>query len=208
MREMSTTYAAVAYAVFCMGAGSTLATAQDVSAAADGTTCAALLANDAGVGTRIGVGVSDSANRARDTTARARADSASFGLGGARTGAADILLLVGVHADQVRFGSQPHVRARLCWGGDTLRVVQRDNLPSPVVPGTTYRNVFIAVELIGRVNAECLADRIGVGAPRQPARQPNAQPSRAAATAGSLSNCAFLGGTAGAGAGNPRPPTP
>ncbi|MFL5593852.1 MAG: hypothetical protein ACJ78M_03230 [Gemmatimonadaceae bacterium] len=205
---MSTTDAAIAYAVLCIAAGPGVVAAQGVSAAADRTTCAALLANDTGVGTRVGVGVSDSANRARDTTARPRADSASFGLGGARTGAADVLLLVGVHADQVRFGSQPHVRARLCWGGDTLRVIQRDNLPSPVVPGTTYRNVFIAVELIGRVNAECLADRIGVGGAQQPPRQPSAQASRVGRTAASLSNCAFLGGAAGAGAGNPRPPAP
>jgi hypothetical protein len=99
---------------------------------------------------------------------------------------------VGIHADEVRFASQPHLRVRLCWGGDTLRVVQRDNLPSPIVPGTTYRNVYIAVELLGRVNAECLADMIGVGnnAPRE------ARPA----------NCAFLGASAGTGAQNTRPP--
>src|SRR5204863_6305794 len=101
-------------------------------------------------------------------------------------------------------GSQPHVRVRLCWGGDTVRVVQRDNLPSPVVAGTTYRNVYIAVELIGRVNAECLADRIGVGNPQRP---PPVQPNSVATTA-SAGNCAFLGGSAAAGAANARPPTP
>jgi hypothetical protein len=106
------------------------------------------------------------------------------------------MLLVGIHADEVRFASQPHVRVRLCWGGDTVRVVQRDNLPSPIVPGTTYRNVYIAVELLGRVNAECLADKIGVG---------NRAPTTPTATAGS---CAFLGGTAATGAQNTRPPPP
>jgi hypothetical protein len=92
----------------------------------------------------------------------------------------------------VRFASQPHVRVRLCWGGDTVRVVQRDNLPSPVVPGTTYRNVYIAVELLGRVNAECLADKIGVGnnAPTPP------------------NGCAYLGGSAAAGAAKTSPPPP
>jgi hypothetical protein len=114
-------------------------------------------------------------------------------------------LLVGVQADEVRFAKQPHVRVRLCWGGDTLRVVQRDNLPSPVVPGTTYRNVYVAVELIGRVNAECLSNAIGVG--NQQAQRAGAAQAAAAAQP-SAGSCAFLGGTAGAGKGNPRPPVP
>jgi hypothetical protein len=128
-------------------------------------------------------------------------------VGGARTGAADVLLLVGVHADEVRFASQPHVRVRLCWGGDTVRVVQRENLPSPVVPGTTYRNVFIAVELLGRINAECLASMIGVGASPQNARPTNAAVA-ATGTPTSASSCAFLGGAAATGAQGSRPPPP
>jgi hypothetical protein len=104
-----------------------------------------------------------------------------------------------VHADEVRFAKQPNVRVRLCWGGDTLRVVQRENIPSPIVAGTTYRNVFVAVELIGRVNAECLADRIGVG---------NAGQSRPGGAATPVSNCAFLGGSAETGAQTSRPPVP
>ena len=48
-------------------------------------------------------------------------------------------------------------------GATRVRVVQRDNLPSPVVAGTTYRNVYVAVELVGRVNAECLSNMLGVG---------------------------------------------
>ena len=174
---------------------------------ANQTSCNAVLANDSTVGTRIGP--TDSAGRARDTSAAARSDTASFGLGAARKGPGDVILLVGIHADEVRFAAQPHVRVRLCWGGDTLRVVQRDNLPSPIVPGTTYRNVYIAVELVGRLNAECLADKIGVGntSPR------NARPT-AVAVGGATgaptpaSNCAFLGGSAATGAQNARPPSP
>jgi hypothetical protein len=105
---------------------------------------------------------------------------------------------VGIHADEVRFASQPRVRVRLCWGGDTVRVVQRDNLPSPIVPGTTYRNVYIAVELLGRINAECLAEKIGVA---------NAA-AGAAATPTSASGCAFIGGSAATGAQDTRPPPP
>jgi hypothetical protein len=96
------------------------------SADIDRPTCAALLANDSSAGTHIGP--TDSAARARDTTSRSRADTASFGIGGARSGPGDVILLVGIHADEVRFAAQPEVRVRLCWGGDTLRDVERDNL--------------------------------------------------------------------------------
>ena len=191
MRGTSKTYIVMVYGGLGILVGAPYARAQGTIAAnADPSSCAWVLASDSAVGTRIGP--TDSARRSRDTSARARADTASFGIGGARSGPADVLLLVGIHADEVRFASQPHLRVRLCWGGDTLRVVQRDNLPSPIVPGTTYRNVYIAVELLGRINAECLADMIGVGSntPR------NAGPG----------SCAFLGASAGTGTQNTRPP--
>jgi len=202
MRELSKTYAGIVCGALCICVASV--SGAQAAPGDERPGCAAILANDSSVGTRIGPGLSDSA--ARDTTTRPRADSASFGIGGAKTGAADVMLLVGVHADEVRFGAQPHVRVRLCWGGDTLRVVQRDNLPSPVVAGTTYRNVYIAVELIGRVNAECLANQLGIGPAQGAARQAGvtAQPAVASASA---SSCAFLGGATTGGAQNPRPPT-
>ena len=194
MRTVLKTYIAAVCGGWCVLVGATPAQAQGTTSGnANQSSCAAVLANDSTVGTRIGPG--DSTSRARDTSSRSRADTASFGVGGARNGQADVLLLVGIHADEVRFGSQPHVRVRLCWGGDTLRVVQRDNLPSPVVPGTTYRNVYIAVELLGRINAECLAEKIGVGN--------NARP-----TPPSAGSCAFLGADAATGAQNTRPPPP
>lgn len=204
MRRLSKTYTVFVCGALCICIGASPGGAQGI-AGEDRPGCAAILANDSSVGARIGPGLSDSS--ARDTTTRPRADTASFGVGGAKTGAADIMLLVGVHADQVRFGAQPHIRVRLCWGGDTLRVVQRDNLPSPVVAGTTYRNVYIAVELIGRINAECLANRIGVGPAQQGAREPNQPAVAPAAASPSVGSCAFLGGAATSGAQNPRPPT-
>jgi len=200
VREMSKKYAALVSGVLCICVASS-ARAQ-ASSETDRPTCAALLANDSSAGAHLGP--ADSSARPQDTT-RSRADSASFGIGGARSGPADVILLVGVHADEVRFASQPHVRVRLCWGGDTLRVVQRDNLPSPIVPGTTYRNVYIAVELIGRLNAQCLSDRLGVGTNAARPSQPTSQ--AAASTPASTSQCAFLGGSAGTGAQNARPPT-
>jgi hypothetical protein len=204
MRGMSKTYIVAVYGGWCILGSASIARAQGITTAdASQSSCAAVLANDSSVGTHLGP--TDSTSRARDTSARARADTAGFGVGGARTGAADVLLLVGVHADEVRFASQPRVRVRLCWGGDTVRVVQRDNLPSPIVPGTTYRNVYIAVELLGRINAECLAERIGVGA----ASPQNARPTSPAAGAPtSAASCAFLGGTAATGTQNTRPPPP
>jgi hypothetical protein len=220
MRATSKKYALIT----CVFGGITFAPtflgAQETPASgASQQTCAGLLA-DAPEATAIGPGTTNDSGSARvsdtragaagvggvaqtgvDTTlrtggAQSSLDTAAFGIGGARSGKADVVLWVGVHADQVRFASQPHVRVRLCWGGDTLRVVQRTNIPSPVVAGTTYRNVYVAVELVGRLNGQCLADAIGVG-------------NRAAGSAPeSVSNCAFIGGNAGAGAQTTRPPAP
>ena len=191
MRRVLKTYIAPVCGGWCILVGATPALAQGTTAGnANQPSCAAVLANDSTAGTHLGP--TNSPIRPSDTSSRSRPDSASFGVGGARNGAADVLLLVGIHADEVRFASQPHLRVRLCWGGDTVRVVQRDNLPSPVVPGTTYRNVYIAVELLGRVNAECLADKIGVG---------NNAPT-------SASGCAYLGGSAATGAAKTSPPPP
>ena len=202
MRRKSRAYILLVCGGWCIFAGASGVQAQMTTADATQSSCAAVLA-DSAVGAHLGP--TDSAGRGRDTSARARADTAGFRVGGARTGPADVLLLVGVHADEVRFASQPRVRVRLCWGGDTVRVVQRDNLPSPVVPGTTYRNVYIAVELLGRINADCLAEKIGVGS----GTPQNAPPTNVVATGegtpNSVGGCAFIGGTAANGA-QTRPP--
>lgn len=200
MRETSKTYAALVCGALLVAARSGTARAQLSTSDTNRPTCAALL-SDSVTGVRIGP--ADTSTH-RDTTARARGDTVSFGVGGARTGNPTVHLIVGVHADEVRFAKQPNVRVRLCFGGDTLRVLQRQNLPSPVVAGTTYRNVYVAVELIGRLNAECLSNAIGVGNQRT---QRAAAGRPAAAAQPSASSCAFLGGTAGAGQANPRPPS-
>ncbi len=204
MREASKTYAAIVCGALVVAALPATGYAQLSTSDMNRPTCAALL-SDSNTGARVGPGTGDTTAR-RDTASRARADSVSFGVGGARTGNPTVHLLVGVHADEVRFAKQPQVRVRLCWGGDTLRVVSRQNIPSPVVAGTTYRNVYVAVELIGRLNGECLSNAIGVGNQQTPQRAGAAQP--VAGAQPSASSCAFLGGTAGAGQGNPRPPNP
>jgi hypothetical protein len=247
MRQLSKSYASLGCTIVCaLAAPSGLSGQVTTSQGQVQPTCAGLLADNPGVSAsgpnsqadsaRIRNSPADSAGRrnALGDSARLRADSlarlspdvstsrnraASFGIGGARSGEADIVLWVGVHADQVRFAKQPQTRVRLCWGGDSLRVVQRENIPSPVVAGTTYRNVYVAVELIGRVNAECVADLIGVRSSAQTS-QPRAAVSNvssasaqtgataANAASASASNCAFLGGGAGAGAQTPRTPVP
>jgi hypothetical protein len=60
-------------------------------------------------------------------------------------------------AREVRFTSQPELRVRLEGGLDSIHVIERRNLPSPIVMNTTYRDVYVAVEIFGRVNAECIA---------------------------------------------------
>ena len=205
MRLLSKTYRAFGCAVFCVLAGHDRLGAQQLPTAdnASQQTCAGLLADNPGVSAIQPASPGDTTRARPDTATQNRADTASFGIGGARSGPADIILWVGVHAEEVRFAKQPNVRVRLCWGGDTLRVVQRTNIPSPVVAGTTYRNVYVAVELIGRVNAECLADRLGVRTTSAAASAPRT--ASANVTPASAGTCAFLGGAAGAGAQTPRP---
>jgi hypothetical protein len=68
-------------------------------------------------------------------------------------------------AREVRFTSQPQLHVRLAGGLDSVHVLERRNLPSPVVTGTTYKDVYVAVEIFGRVNADCIARQLGA-APR------------------------------------------
>lgn len=213
MRGMSKTYAMPVCGLFCLALCASSLGAQSVADnGPSATSCASILSDSV-----TGVHLTDSARTVPNIPAATnRSDTASFAVGGARNGAADILLLVGVHADEVRFAKQPNVRVRLCWGGDTVRVVQRDNLPSPVVAGTTYRNVYVAVELVGRLNAECLSNMLGVGtssrtnasAAANTAAPTSANLATSQAAGNSAGSCAFLGGSAGAGSQQSRPPNP
>lgn len=84
-----------------------------------------------------------------------------------------VRLFAAVQAEEVRFDRQPticvalHGDARL----DSVRVVGRRNLASPVVRGTTYRDVYVAVEIRAHLDAECISARITGAAP---AGQPSA----------------------------------
>jgi hypothetical protein len=63
----------------------------------------------------------------------------------------DIVIKGKVTAREVRFESQPEVSVqwRGCPGLDTTRVSVRTNLPKPVQPGVTYRNVELDFQVSG-----------------------------------------------------------
>lgn len=71
-------------------------------------------------------------------------------------------LIASVQAEEVRFARQPKICVRLHGDAqlDSVRIVGRRNIQSPVVVGTTYRNVYVAVEILGHLNAQCIAARI------------------------------------------------
>ena len=72
-----------------------------------------------------------------------------------------IVIQAEVSAREVRFARQPIVKVSLAYGTvDSVRVIERHNLPDPVQPGVTYRDVRVAVEILGHLNAQCLSARI------------------------------------------------
>lgn len=72
-----------------------------------------------------------------------------------------VVIQAEVSAREVRFNKQPTVRVTLAYGTvDSVRVIERHNLPDPVQSGVTYRDVRIAVEILGHINAQCLSARI------------------------------------------------
>jgi hypothetical protein len=119
----------------------TTATAQAVTTTGTPSACVAV--------TGPNVGDSTAARRTATPTLRDSAPAA-------------IRLLATVSADEVRFVGSPKVCVQLTGDAqlDSAHVLARRNLSSPVVSGTTYRNVYIAVEVVGRIDAECIANRI------------------------------------------------
>lgn len=80
---------------------------------------------------------------------------------------AAVRLFASVQANEVSFARAPRICVRLTGDArlDSVHVVGRRNIASPVVAGTTYRDVYVAVEILGHLNAECIAARItGSGA--------------------------------------------
>jgi hypothetical protein len=103
----------------------------------------------------------DSACTVRTNTASAvRSDSSSQANAGpvAPTTAtnAAVIVLAEAQVGEVTFAKQPQLSVRLCGGIDSVHVLERRNLPNPVVVGRSYRDVYVAVEIFGRVNADCI----------------------------------------------------
>lgn len=100
---------------------------------------------------------------AAPTVARAQSDPAPCAdRARADTAGALVVIRASVTADEVTFRTQPDASARVggC-AGPAVRVLERRNLPERVQPGVTYRDVRIAVEIVGRVEAACLATLAG-----------------------------------------------
>jgi hypothetical protein len=122
-----------------------------------------------------------------DTTARAAATPGD-------TLPVAIRLIASVSADEVRFERSPIVCVKLSGDAqlDSVHVLARRNLATPVVRGTTYRDVYVAVEILGRLNADCIAGRIT-----------GTRPSVAGSDSTSAARCASLGVRTGAGGAPP-----
>ena len=81
-----------------------------------------------------------------------------------------VILCASVGAREVHFATQPDISVRLTGTlGDSVRVLERRNLPKPVVAGATYRDVYVAVELVAHLVDSCrqegAADSVRAGAP-------------------------------------------
>lgn len=102
-----------------------------------------------------------------DSVARGRpsSDSTARASSGQQLGnAPDIIVRASVSARELTFRTQPHVSIRLCGGTlDSVRVVERRNLPTPVVAGTTYRDVYVAIEILGHLTGSCIANGLTGG---------------------------------------------
>jgi len=104
-----------------------------------------------------------------DSVSRPRPSSDSASRAGTNSGqqlgtAPDIIVRASVSARELTFRTQPHVSIRLCGGTlDSIRVVERRNLPTPVVAGTTYRDIYVAIEILGHLTGSCIANGLTGG---------------------------------------------
>lgn len=136
---------AVAFTTCCLAVvGGTRTARAQVVAAAEPSACVSATGPDSGVT------APDSAMRG---VPRATRDTAQH---------TAVRLFAAVRADEVQFVRQPKVCVKLSGDVrlDSVRVVGRRNLASPVVSGRTYRDIYVAVEILGHLNAECISARI------------------------------------------------
>ncbi len=74
------------------------------------------------------------------------------------TAAPGVLVRARATIRELRFGSQPRTSVRTlgCAGIDSIVVTERVNLPDPVEPGVTYRDVRVGVEVRADLRVACL----------------------------------------------------
>lgn len=72
----------------------------------------------------------------------------------------DVIVRARASARSVRFRTRPDVEVALrgCAPWDTVVVTERTNLPDPVEPGVTYRDVTVAVEIRSWLDLRCLVE--------------------------------------------------
>lgn len=68
-----------------------------------------------------------------------------------------VVIFAEASAGSIAFAKQPRIEVRLDGQLDSMRVLERRNLPTPVVAGRTYRDVYVSVEIMGHMNADCIA---------------------------------------------------
>ena len=75
----------------------------------------------------------------------------------------DVVIVASAQIQELRFESAPQLRLSLL-GCDSVRITERRNLPKPVQPGVTYRDVGIGIEIRSWLNVQCLPRAAGVAA--------------------------------------------
>jgi hypothetical protein len=68
----------------------------------------------------------------------------------------DVVIRATATAREVRFSTQPRTAVRTLGCADSLIVTERVNLPDPVQPGVTYRDVRVGVEIRADFRITCL----------------------------------------------------
>lgn len=76
----------------------------------------------------------------------------------ADSGRADVIIRASATIRELRFESRPRTSVRTlgCAGLDGVVVTERVNLPDPVEPGVTYRDVRVGVEIRASLGVACL----------------------------------------------------
>jgi len=73
------------------------------------------------------------------------------------------MIVASASIQELRFDREPNARLRVlgCGEREGLRVLERRNLPERVQPGVTYRDVYVSVQILGALNAACIAALAG-----------------------------------------------